>query len=219
MQNPTETLIAHHLAYTFLSKVFYEPPTRDWIDTLITEALFDDFPLESAHPEVETGLKLLRQFCASWHENDLEALQHDYRRLFVGPGRLLATPWESVYLSPDHLMFDVQTVQVRRAYQRYGMAIPNLNNEPDDHLGLELRFLAHLNALGLEALNRNQPELLEGVIEGMRSFMSVHLLKWAPRCLRLVIVNASSSYYVGCAHLALGTLIHTDELLQVEAAR
>lgn len=213
-----ETLIAHELAYGFLSKVFYEPPNKELIDTLVDDELFDAWALETNQPEVETGLALLRGFCASW-SGDLDALQQDYRALFVGPGHLLAPPWESVYRSPDHLLFDVHTLQVRHEYQRFGMPIPHLYNEPEDHLGLELRFVAYLCELGLGAIDLNQPDALNPVTGEISSFLTEHLLKWAPECLRLVIKHASSDYYRGCAHLTLGCIAHTNEVIRLETAR
>ena len=220
MRNWVETLIAHELAYSFLSKVFYEPPSTTLIDTLATEALFDAWPLETDQSEAQIGLRLLQQFCASWqHEADLEALQQDYLRLFVGPGRLLAAPWESVYRSPDHLLFAEQTIQVRQAYQRFGMPIPHLHSEPEDHLGLELRFVAFLCALGLKAIDENQSAIVDAVLTEVRRFQSDHLLQWAPECLHRVIEKASSDYYRGCAHLTLGCLIHSNEVLGLETAR
>ncbi len=218
MYDRVEILIAHELAYSFLSRVFYEPPTKELIDTLAADELFDAFPLETDHAEVEIGLTLLRGFCAAWRADDLEALQHDYRRMFVGPGHLLAAPWESVYRSPDHLLFSPHTLQVRHEFQRFGMPIPQLGVEPDDHLGLELRFIAHLSELGLTAIDHDRPDVLDAAITEVRSFLRSHLLLWAPECLNLVIEKAESDYYRGCAHLALGCLAHTNQAMELETA-
>jgi TorA maturation chaperone TorD len=117
------------------------------------------------------------------------------------------------------MLFDVHTLQVRHEYQSFGMPIPHLYNEPEDHLGLEFRFITHLCQLGLGALDQNQPDILDAVTGEIRSFLSEHLLKWASPCLGLVIENAKSDYYRGCAHLALGCLAHTNETMELEAAR
>lgn len=218
MNDQIQMLIAHQLAYTFLSKVFYEPPNRELIDTLAADNLFDAFPLETGQPEAETGLALLRDFCASWSADDLEALQHDYRRLFVGPGHLLAAPWESVYRGSDRLLFDTQTLLVRHEYQRFGMPIPNFHNEPEDHLGLEFRFIAHLCDLALGASERNQPQFIDAAIIEIQQFLRQHLLQWAPECLNLVIENARTDYYQGCSRLALGCLRYTTQIMQVVTA-
>lgn len=219
MPDLVETLVAHELAYSYLSRVFYEPPDKALMATLAADDLFHAWPIETDQPEVETGLALLQQFCASWREDDLEALQHDYRRLFVGPGRLLATPWESVYRSPEHLLFGIHTIQVRQSYERFGMATPHLHSEPDDHLGLELRFIAHLCAVGLGALERQDADTVNAAASELHRFLNTHLLRWSSECLRLVIENARSDYFRGCAHLTLGCLMHTDEVFRLETAR
>lgn len=218
MRDWIETLIAHELAYSYLGKVFYEPPTQALIETLAADDLFGDWPLETNQSDVETGLELLRNYCCSWREEQLESLQHDYRKLFIGPAQLLAVPWESVYLSPDHLLFGVQTVQVRRLYERFGMSVPNPQSEPVDHFGLELRFVAHLCALGIEAASKGRPDVRDAVTVEIRSFLSEHLLKWAPAFLQKVIENAQSDYYRGAAYLALGCLTDTYESLELETA-
>ncbi|MBK8021224.1 MAG: molecular chaperone TorD family protein [Chloroflexi bacterium] len=217
MRDQIETLIAHDLAYTFLSKAFYEAPEKSFIDLLSAESLFDSWPLDSDLPEVDTGLTLLRNFCSSWDGSNFEALQHDHRRLFIGPGNMLAPPWESVYLSPDHVLFDVQTVEVRRVFQRFGMPIPHLYHEPEDHLGLELRFIAYLCASALASTDKQpepSPATVNVMVAEVRHFLDAHLLKWAPQCLKLVIDRATTDYYRGCAHLTLGCLAHTSALMQ-----
>ena len=218
MNDPVELLIAHELTYSFLSRVFYEPPSQELIDTLAADNLFDAFPLETDQSEAEIGLTLLRDFCTSWNADDLEALQQDYRRLFVGPDHLLAAPWESVYRSPDHLLFGPQTLEVRHEFQRFGMPIPKLGSEPEDHIGLEFRFIAHLCELGLTAIDRERPDVLNAATTEIRSFLSNHLLQWASQCLNLVIEYSQSDYYRGCAHLALGCLAHTDQAMELETA-
>jgi TorA maturation chaperone TorD len=218
MPDRVELLIAHELAYSFLSRAFYESPSKELIDTLAADELFDAWPLETSHTEAETGLALLRNFCATWRSEDLGALEHDYLQLFVGPGHLQAAPWESVYRSPDHLLFSPDTLAVRHEFQRFGMPIPNLGSEPDDHLGLELRFIAHLSELGLTAIDHDRPDVLDVAITEIRSFLSDHLLQWAPECLNLVIEKAESDYYRGCAHLALGCLAHTNQAMELETA-
>ncbi len=220
MQEWLETLIAHELAFGFLASVFYESPSAVFIQRLADDNLFDSWPLESPQPDVAGGLDTLREFARTWRSDDFPGLKQDYQALFIGPGRLLAVPWESVYLSKDHLLFDTQTMQVRRAYQQFAMPIPWINIEPDDHIGLELRFMAHLCALGLRALEQDDQAALEKVLAECCRFLSAHLLQWAPTCLISAQHNAQTAYYRGCAQLALGCLAHSAQVfgVKVEAA-
>ena len=206
MQDLAETLLGQHLGYSFLSKVFYEPPTAEFIQLLVDDSLFDIWPIESENPDMLAGLTELRAFCATWQAEDIAALKRDYARLFIGPERLLAPPWESVYRSEEHLLFERQTLEVRSQYQRFGMPIPKLNVEPDDHIGLEFRFVAYLCNLALEGVEHNRPEITSGVLDAMHHFFTEHLWTWAPDCLGRVETNALTGYYRGAARLALGCM-------------
>lgn len=204
-----DQFLAHHLAYSFLSKAFYEQPTADLINVLATERLFDEWMLNGDHPDIQAGLSLLRSFAAQWDEAQLPALTHDYMRLFIGPDALLAPPWESVYRSPEGLIFDKTTLEVRREYQRFGMPIPKLHNEPEDHIGLELRFIGHLMALSLDAVGQNQVGAISLILGALDSFLHDHLLCWADQCLDKVINHANTAYYRGIALLTRGCLAQT----------
>jgi len=221
MLDLAETLLAQQLGYSFLSKVFYEPPTPDFIQLLVDDSLFDIWPIESDNPTMQAGLAELRAFCAAWQPDDIAALKRDYARLFIGPDRLLAPPWESVYRSDEHLLFERQTLQVRAVYQRFGMPIPRLNVEPDDHIGLEFRFVAHLCTLALEALERDRPEIVNGLTDALRGFFSEHLWLWAPDCLERVESSGLTAYYRGAARLALGCMQVSSAVfgVQVEESR
>ena len=211
-----DNLIAHELAFSFLGTVFHEPPSGELIQRLADENLFDAWPLESNQSNVVQGLATLREFTRTWRSDDLSSLKQDYQALFVGPGPMLAVPWESVYRGEDHILFDVQTLQVRRAYQQFAMPTPWLNVEPDDHIGLEMRFIAYLCALGLAALDQNDPVALERILAECRRFLDEHLLQWAPACLSLVQQHAQTAYYRGCAQLALGCLAHTAGIFDLK---
>ena len=221
MLDLAETLLAQHLGYSFLSKVFYEPPNTEFIQLLVDDALFDIWPIESDNPDMQAGLTELRAFCATWQPDDLAALKRDYARLFIGPERLLAPPWESVYRSDEHLLFERQTLEVRAEYQRFGMPIPKLNVEPDDHIGLEFRFVAYLCHLALEAVERDRQDIVNGLSDAVRGFLTEHLWTWAPDCLGRVESNSLTGYYRGAARLALGCMqvSSTHFGVQVEKSR
>lgn len=208
-----EPFIAQHLAYSFLSKALYEPPSEELIRRIVEENLFDEWPLPGSNARTEGGLKTLQQFTRDWHDERMHALKRDYARLFLGPGKLLAPPWESVYRSPKGLIFEQQTLQVRQIFQRAGMPIPNLGTEPDDHIGLELRFVAYLCAQGLYALEMNQPDNFDAILETLCQFFALHLSQWADQCFDQIAEHAETRFYRGVAQLASGCLTYTQEML------
>ena len=232
------TLLQFSLGCGFFSKVFYESPSLQFVGRLVADDLFEEWPLADDSDDTCTGLTLLRSFCEAWSPAQVDRLQSDYLRLFVGPGQPLAPPWESYYLSQEHLLFQEQTLGVRADYKRFGLQAPRFNNEPDDQLGLEFAFLLHLCTLGQAALERGDraaprppaspwpparagqgcgPDAaaLDETLQAQRHFLSAHLLRWAPQCLELIAEQASTNYYRGAGYLARGFLTDMAKTLGV----
>lgn len=209
-----EQLIAHQLAYSFLSKALYETPEAEFIDVLAEQALFHDWPLDSGTETTQRGLALLQAFCDQWDPAQLAALKQDYARLFIGPSALLAPPWESVYRSVERLIFEQQTLEVRQEYQRFGMPIPRLHVEPEDHIGLELRFIAYMCNAALNALDQDEVAQLRRIEGEIQSFLKQHTLQWADAFLDNVLQHAETDYYRGIAWLTRGALAETARLFE-----
>jgi TorA maturation chaperone TorD len=67
--------------------------------------------------------------------DDLECA---FNRLFVGPGKVAAPPYASIYLDSDHRLMGDATRRVAAIYDAIGLASPSPGSLPDDHLALEL---------------------------------------------------------------------------------
>ena len=208
---------AQALGYRFLGRCFYEPPSAAWVATLGRDRLFQAWPFPSDRDDTAAGLALLAAFCEGWDPATLDALACDFNRLFVGPGEMLAAPWESVYRSKLKLTFQEPTLKVRALYERFGLESPAIHREPDDHLALELDFLAALSVLAAEAARGGDAERLATCFETQQALLQEHLLAWAPRCLSLVVEHAETDYYRGAARLALGSLAESARLCRVRA--
>ena len=176
-------LMGEVLACGLLNKALYVYPDRDWLQTLIDDEVFAQAPFAEQQPDVIAGLAALQTWTvahrAGLSTTTFDDVCADYTRLFIGVDRVLAAPWESVYFNDERLLFQVQTQQVRQWYLRYGLEPENLHKEPDDHIGLELAFLAHLAQRGLQALEQNDPAVFEDSLAAQRGFLAEHLLKWA----------------------------------------
>ena len=64
-------------------------------------------------------------------------------------------------------------------------------------------FLAHLSGQALEQGNEESAQPWQCA---MRSFLTDHVLTWAPRFLEIMRENAKTDYYKGISVLAEGTL-------------
>ena len=205
------------LAYRFLGRCFHEPPSADWMAALARDRPFRSWPFPSPEADTAAGLDLLAAFCENWNPATLRTLTWDFTRLFVGPGEMRAAPWESVYRSKTKLTFQEPTLQVRALYERFGFESPTVHREPDDHLALELDFLAAMSVLATEAARGGDAERLSTCFETQRALLQDHLLAWAPRCLGRVVEHAETDYYRGAARLALGSLAESARLCGVRA--
>ena len=114
------------------------------------------------------------------------------------------------------MIFQEQTLQVREWYRRFGLETEKLHKEPDDHIGLELSFLAHLAGLGLKALEDKDEAGLEGSLQAQRQFLHDHPLKWIKFWSGSVEKHAKTDLYRGTAILTRGALMMLAEILGVE---
>jgi putative dimethyl sulfoxide reductase chaperone len=211
-----EQQMALGLAYRFLGTAFYKPPESNTLENLIRDDLFADWIVTPFNAHTEAGLDLLRAVLSSGDaEALLPAFRKDFDALFIGPGKLLAPPWESVYRSHEHIIFEKQTLQVRGYYAKFGLQVPNLHREPDDHIGLELLFLSHLCGLVVTGLEEGAEDDAAAIIQAQRDFLRDHVLQWAGQFAQKIIANARTDYYRGLAHLLVGTLQTAAEQLEI----
>jgi len=189
------------LVYRFLAALFLREPDGAWLAGISRQGLLDDFPLPLSEARMMEGLALVSRACsllASGSAEGTDALYtSDYERLFVGPGHLLAPPWESVYRTEEGLLFDWPTLEVRDLYRQLGLAVEQ-PEFPDDHVGLELLFLALLSERVADG------DL--GAHDVQRDFLNDHLLQWLPRFCDDVVTNAETDLYRGLALLTAGIL-------------
>ncbi len=213
------TLVGEQLVFGLLGKLLFEYPERDWYQTLAQEAIFDEIPLAAGQPDVQAGMALL----SGWHqetaggltEEQFEALRDDYTRLFIGPGKVLAPPWESPYIQKERVIFQVETLKVREWYQRFGLESVKKYKEPDDHIGLELAFAAHLASLGLDALEQNDQGEFTNLIAAQKQFFIEHPLKWVGGWSKLIEENARTDFFKGIALITKGVLAEMVEILDL----
>jgi len=212
------TLLGETNLMGVLSRAIQTDPDREWLNSLVDQDIFSESPLENNCPEIDEGLSLLQSWSNSIKggisDEQFVNLQTDYSRLFIGPAKPIAPPWESVYFNEDRMIFQEQTVQVRGWYRRFGIESEKLHKEPDDHIGLELSFLAYLAGLGLQALEAGDETRFTEILQAKSQFISQHPIKWAKNWDALVEKNAHSDFYRGLSRLIYGALLATEKTLK-----
>lgn len=111
--------------------------------------------------------------------------------------RLQLSPSESPWLDEDGLTNGQPMFAVRDWYMRFGLGAENWRLRGDDHLCLQLLFIAHL-------LEGDEPALAAA-----GRFMDQHLLRWLPRFATGVAQRCATPFYAG---LAMLTLAHAEAL-------
>lgn len=210
--------VGEALLFGLLGKILYSDLDRVWLDSLIADEVFNESPFGADQPEIRQGLELLGRWSTENRggisDDEFRSLKSDRLRLLIGIDRVLAPVWESVYFNENRLVFQKQTLQVREWYARFGLQIERFNHEPDDHIGLELSFIAHLASRAL-AVAEADPKCFGEFVEAQREFLTEHLLRWGPAWTRLVLQHAETDFYRGVAHLTHGALLAAADVLQI----
>lgn len=221
--NWTEALLGEMLLLGLFGKIWQSYPERNGLNAFTNEELFSESPFGHEHSDVRAGLSLLRSWVeknrTGISEDSLQELQADYTRLFIGAGKVLAPPWESVYFTEERLVFQEQTLQVRQWYRRFGLEPEKLYKEPDDHIGLEMSFVSHLAKLALQALEEQDTIKFGQLLEVQRQFLTEHLLRWGPYWCTLVSKHAHTDFYKGLALFTQGALLTLAEQFGIKTSK
>ena len=133
-------------------------------------------PLESC----VAALQAAARACLEGGEDALDALDSAYTRLFVGPRCPEAAPWESAYVGDEGLLFQPSTLAVRKAYVSQGLIPSRYPRIAEDHLAIELGFLASLGQRAADAYREGDADGFVDAVTASREFLDEHLRRWLP---------------------------------------
>ncbi|MBP2019435.1 TorA maturation chaperone TorD [Symbiobacterium terraclitae] len=213
----TACLQARLFAYELLRKAFRQEPERGFALSLAHGGHIESFPYREESAEIEQGAVLVTGYLAdSRNTSDAayDELHWDYTRMFVGPYKLPAPPWESAYRTKERLLFQAETLAVRQAYLKYGLQAPGYPAEPDDHIGLELDFMHQTTRMALRHAECGEGEALVALLGDQLAFLEEHMLAWVPQFAADVVRSARTDFYRGMAQILNGFLAIDCALLQ-----
>ncbi len=196
-------------AYDLLRLTFLAEPSRAFVESLKGGGPLRDFPFADESRLLFEGAAEAADWMSRPDAADdafFEALHWDYTRMFIGPYELPAPPWESAYLNDERLLFQKETLEVRRAYLKYDLLPRELGREADDHLGLELDFMLRLSRLAAERAEAEDAPGLAQVLQDQAAFLEDHLLRWVPQLTHDIAAGAETGFYRGMARVLQGFL-------------
>ncbi len=205
------------MTLNFLARLFLEAPSNDLMLQIKNARVFEQWPVPSQGKEDAAALDLLTKYFRDYDESCLKELNSEYTELFIGPANAIPL-WESVWTTKEHLLFDGPMFDVRERYAKYGLASPNPEHEPDDHIGLEMSFLGGVMGCATDALFHGDDKAAQEHAATAADFLKVHLSLWASRFLHTVADRADSSPYGAIARLSEATIARAENVLQETSA-
>lgn len=207
-EDKLQRIEGYGLFFGLVGKLIYAFPDKAMLASLVEEDVFAEFPVESENPDFVRGSALLCNWTAAYAsapdpQEAFSQIRVDATRLFAGYQSIDTPPWESVYFNKERMIFQEQTLDVRRWYGTYGLQLVQKNHEPDDHIGLELDFIAHVLGLALESEDAQRADEL--IADAVR-FACEHPAAWAKQWAESVDREARTDYYRGLALVAVAVL-------------
>ena len=193
--------------YQYLWRLFSDVPDEALLDAFCGEvgrqlALFFDAesPALREHELMHCDVE------GAQGENALVSrLSSEYTELFVGPGKLPASPWESVYACGEELVFQQSTLDVRAAYRAAGFKASGYPHIPDDHIATEFAFMAALCEKTERAATAGDLEQARVLLGRQAMFLAQHIGLWIGDFSQRLANNAPKStgrFYMHAANLA-----------------
>lgn len=182
-----------------LGSLYLEPPTERRLERLATWA--DDWLAElDEDEEIAGALRRIREA----RDADPQHLRQEFTRLFRGVSHTQSPrpPYESLYR--DGQLYSSITSEVQRGYLAAGLDVADANgNEPPDHLGIELQFLAALCEYAAGEDGELPPKRARDAQEW---FLDQHLLTWVEGFRARVLQADPPAFYRAVLALTVVTL-------------
>jgi TorA maturation chaperone TorD len=194
--------------YSFLTRMYQVELEKETLKDLAQKK---DFFLRLAQdPEVQGtdlawGFKTIAEFVATLRDADLDAIRlelaAEYAGLFLGVRQSPSHPSESVYSSQEHLIMQKARDDVLEMYRKMGLEKVKEFTEPEDHIAIELRFMAFLSGKTIETLKSGNLTESKRLLEAQMAFLNDHLAKWVPLLVADIVKEAWREFYKAVAKI------------------
>ena len=205
------TLVARTYLYRMFQMLFGDDPTKETLSAVFSETTKEalGFFRQAESSDYAAALEGFSKCASAYGENSESCLaraQRDYMQLLVGPNELKAPPWGCVYLTNERVLFQESTLKVREAYRSENMLPTQYPHVSDDHIAIELDFLAKLSEKTQAALSANDTAEYGRLLESQRAFLNEHLLVWVDKYATDLSEASSDSLYARIAMLCAAFL-------------
>jgi thiosulfate reductase/polysulfide reductase chain A len=189
--------------YRFLSSLLRDEISRETWDKLRSPLFIS--ALQSASErltsaDLNLGFSRIASFLKETDpEEGYNSLRYEYADVFLNCGDNPTFPYASAVVVREPLVSQEPLVEAREAYRRAGVHKNPSFLDLDDHIAVELDFMAYL--CGREIEDGGQ-ELLDQE----KDFIVKHLQPWSVEFAAVLAQSAQSDFYRGLAEITLGFL-------------
>lgn len=170
------TLVNRSFLYQLLTRGFSEEPNEKFVAILFDPHVYDEIALKDT-PQQEACNAFEKATTAIKHFG-VEKAKEEYTRLMIGPGSLPSPPWESAHTTGTRTLFGKQTLAVREFYRDNGFLPARYPAVADDHIALELGFLACMAEKAVAFFEQADGLRCSQALNVSASFLEQHILAW-----------------------------------------
>ncbi len=167
-----------------------------------------DFPrnmgLRIASPQGVEVFDLMGEAVSELADSDepaLDDLAADYASIYLNFG-YQASPCESPWLDEDGLSYQEPMFQIRNIYRHYGLQADDWRRRSEDHIVLQMLFVAHLMEVEGDAALRDAA-----------NFLDEHPLRWVDRFAHRAAGRCVTKFYAALVTLGSMYLDHLRDRL------
>ena len=192
---PELVLANRQFLWGLVARGFAEEPDEVFADILAGEHAQKEVSL--LKDEFSDGLAALyaRMVACFAEEGGLARVRAQYVQVFVGPGVLEASPWETMHLTGSRVLFQRGVLGVRDAYRQAGFLPERYRAVSDDAIGLECDFMAKLAVRAALASSVDDDEALRERLLQAREFLVEHLLRWIDSLAEAIAVHYGADVF------------------------
>jgi len=193
--------------YRFLAFLYHDEIPKALLEKLTGRPFQDSLgeflntcPLADLNP----GIKKLGRYMQD--RSPVEAyrdLSYEFADIFLNAGENPVFPYESVYVSRDPVVMGEPIFSVRQAYRKGGVHKSPEYRDLDDHIAVELEFVASLILQG-----EQHPDQASDLQKQQVDFLRDHLMGWVIEFCAVLSNSAVSPFYQGLAELTMSFLFN-----------
>jgi TorA maturation chaperone TorD len=203
--------LARGKAYKLLAECYYLP-------TQELKGKLKDLEQQLSDVSPEAMLYIKKMYEEGKRSDDLDLLSLDFSSLFLGPYKMHAPPYGSVYLDGERQIMGESTLEVRNKYREAGLDISNDFRNPPDHIAAELEFMYFLILKEIEAIGNSDIETTVNFLEKQRAFLRENLGAWVFEFADTIEEKAETDFYRNLAKATKAFIEqHVDELSDIFA--